>query len=344
MTIDVIFFTKPDCAQCDTIRSELEAIGKTIPINVTEIDVTVEEVAYGSYIDHVPVVRIGDMRLEAPIDSEDLKVALVTAAAQQAASPAKEPVTGNRRKIVIALDKGVLWLSRRWVAVLSALSLLYAGIPFLAPVAIETGHPMVARAIYRLYSPLCHQFAFRSWFLYGEQAAYPREAAGVEGGSFEDYASRDPFFDGVDVHTLDDDLIYAAKQFVGNKEMGWKVAFCERDVAIYSAIALSGFLFMILKRAGVKVPYLPFWVYVLIALVPMGIDGASQFFANPPFNGFGLAFYPIRESTPLLRVITGALFGLGNAWLAIPYVDDSMEETEEMVLNKLKKAGELPSE
>ncbi|MBN1120451.1 MAG: DUF2085 domain-containing protein [Anaerolineae bacterium] len=341
MTVDITFFSKPDCDPCDVIRSELEEIGKTIPVNVTEIDVTAEEAAYGDYTDSVPIIRIGAQRLEAPIDTEDLKVALVTAAAEQAAST-KEPVTGNKRKVVIALDRGILWFSRRWVILLSILSLLYAGIPFLAPVAIETGHPMIARAIYRLYSPLCHQFAFRSWFLYGEQAAYPREAAGVEGGSFEDYASRDQFFDGVDVHTLDDDLIYAAKQFVGNEEMGWKVAFCERDVAIYTAIALSGFLFMILKRAGVKVPYLPFWAYVLIALVPMGIDGVSQFFANPPFNGFGLAFYPIRESTPLLRVITGALFGLGNAWLAIPYVDDSMEETEELVLNKLKKAGKLP--
>jgi uncharacterized membrane protein len=342
MTIDVSFFSKPDCAPCDAIRSELEEIGKTIPIKVTEIDVTVEAAVYGDYADSVPILRIGERRFEAPIDTEDMKAALVTAAAEQAAG--SEPVTGNKRKIVIALDKGILWFSRRWVILLSTLSLLYAGIPFLAPVAIETGHPSVAVAIYRIYSPLCHQFAFRSWFLYGDQIAYPRENAGVAGGSFEDYASQDHFFDGIDIHTLDEDLIYAAKQFVGNEEMGWKVAFCERDVAIYSTIALSGFLFMILKWAGVKVPYLPFWVYVLIALVPMGIDGGSQFLANPPFNGFGLAFYPIRESTPFLRVLTGALFGLGNAWLAIPYIDDSMKETEELVLNKLKKAGELPSE
>jgi uncharacterized membrane protein len=78
---------------------------------------------------------------------------------------------------------------------------------------------------------------------------------------------------------------------------------------------------------------------LIIAIVPIGLDGFSQLFANPPFNGFGLSAYPIRESTPLLRTLTGALFGLGNAWLVFPYIDDSMVETRELVENKLIKAG-----
>jgi hypothetical protein len=80
---------------------------------------------------------------------------------------------------------------------------------------------------------------------------------------------------------------------------------------------------------------------VLIAIVPIGIDGFSQLFANPPFSGFGLGFYPIRESTPFLRTLTGALFGLGNAWLVFPYIDESMIDTREMLETRLIKAGVL---
>ena len=253
----------------------------------------------------------------------------------------QQKVTGWRRDVVIGLDRAVLWFSRRWVAVLTLLVGIYVGLPFLAPVAMEAGWTGAGEIIYRAYSPVCHQFAFRSWFLFGEQTVYPRARAGLPVGSFEEYASQEPAFEGIDVNTLDADLIFAAKRFRGSERMGWKVAFCERDVAIYGGITLFGLAYMLLKRAGVRVPYLPFWAYLLIAIVPIGLDGFSQYFANPPFNGFGLPFYPVRESTPFLRVLTGALFGIGNAWLAFPYIDDSMKETEELVVSKLTKAGAL---
>jgi uncharacterized membrane protein len=177
--------------------------------------------------------------------------------------------------------------------------------------------------------------------MYGKQDAYPRALAGVPGETFEQAASADPAFNDMDVSTLNTPLIYAAKAFRGNDVLGWKVAFCERDVAIYVVIGLCGFAYAIVRKLNIKVPYLPFWAYILIAIVPMGLDGFSQLFANPPFYGFGLSFYPIRESTPFLRTLTGALFGLGNAWLVFPYIDDSMVETREIVETKLVKAGVL---
>jgi uncharacterized membrane protein len=256
-------------------------------------------------------------------------------------SSEKQPVTGWKRDVVVGLDRFILGFSRRWVLVISAMVGLYAGIPFLAPVAMHMGWTGVGDTIYRVYSPVCHQFAFRSWFLYGDQTVYPRQRAGVAGGSFEQYASQEPAFSGIDVNSLDTPLILAAKKFRGSERMGWKVAFCERDVAIYSSIMLFGIAFAILTKLGVRVPPLPFWAYLLIAIAPIGLDGFSQYFANPPFNGFGLAFYPVRESTPFLRVLTGSLFGMGNAWLAFPYIEESMAETRELVENKLAKAGVL---
>jgi uncharacterized membrane protein len=257
------------------------------------------------------------------------------------ATSESKPVTGWKRDVVIGLDRFILWFSRRWVLVISVLVGIYAGIPFLAPVSMHLGWTGVGDTIYRVYSPVCHQFAFRSWFLYGDQTVYPRQRAGVALGSFEQYASQEPAFSGIDVNTLDADLIFAAKLFRGSERMGWKVAFCERDVSIYASIMLFGILFAILTGLGVRVPYLPFWAYLLIAILPIGLDGFSQYFANPPFNGLGLPFYPVRESTPFLRVLTGSLFGIGNAWLAFPYIEESMQETRELVEGKLVKAGVL---
>ncbi len=342
MILDITLYTKPGCSLCDKARAELLEISRTVlgddSLRLTEIDITTDPALERALFDRIPVMDIGSTRLEAPIEREALLVALLQAKAEEAHAEGRR-VIGCQRKVVLALDRLVLGFARHWAAVLTLIVGLYAGVPFLAPVAMQMGATGLANAIYTLYSPVCHQFAFRSWFLFGEQTVYPRARAGLPIGSFEEYASQEPFFASIDVTTLDTDLILAAKQFKGSPRMGWKVAFCERDVAIYGSIALFGVLFLVLKARGIKVPYLPFWAYLLIALVPIGLDGLSQYFANPPFNGFGLPFYPVRESTPFLRVLTGALFGMGNAWLAYPYIEDSMRETAQMVEGKLVKAG-----
>lgn len=256
--------------------------------------------------------------------------------------PAREPVTGRKRDVVIFLDRIILGLSKAWAFWLSLIIAIYAGLPVAAPVAMHYGANGFANAIYTIYSPVCHQFSFRSWFLYGAQPAYPRARAGVQNMKpFEFFASQEPYFNGVDVSTLDARLTIAAKGFVGSERMGYKFAFCERDFAIYAALALFGFTFFVLQKLGVKVPALPFWAYLLIAIAPIGLDGFSQLFANPPFNGFGLAVYPIRESTPFLRTLTGGLFGLGNGWLAYPYIAESMDETRLMLEERLTRAGVL---
>ena len=64
---------------------------------------------------------------------------------------------------------------------------LYVGLPFFAPTLMKAGVEIPARVIYTIYSPLCHQFGFCSFFLYGEQLFYPLEEAGLNGiKTFED--------------------------------------------------------------------------------------------------------------------------------------------------------------
>ena len=79
-------------------------------------------------------------------------------------------------------DRVSFWISRRYLLLLNLFMLFYVGLPFLAPTLMKMGATLPAKAIYRIYSPLCHQFGFRSFFLYGEQAFYPLAEANVSWG------------------------------------------------------------------------------------------------------------------------------------------------------------------
>lgn len=239
------------------------------------------------------------------------------------------------RRRAIRAHRWVLALSRHWLKGVALFFGLYVGLPFVAPVLMQAGAVAPAQAIYTIYSPMCHQFAFRSWFLFGEQPAYPREAANVEWlDSYEAFADDDPFFDGApDIKTWSAELQILSRQFVGNPEMGYKVALCERDIAIYGALFLATLGFAFVRD---RLRPVPLWLYLILGLGPIGIDGFSQLLSNPP-----ISLWAVRESTPLFRTVTGALFGLMNAWLALPYLEEAMRDTRLQVEEKLRNAGEL---
>src|SRR5512141_2584256 len=82
---------------------------------------------------------------------------------------------------VARLNYWTFGLARHWLLTLLIATGLYAGLPLAAPVLMHLGLTGPGQLIYTIYSPFCHQFPFRSWFFFGEQAAYPREAAHVAG-------------------------------------------------------------------------------------------------------------------------------------------------------------------
>ena len=137
----------------------------------------------------------------------------------------------------------MLRLARHWLVIALGFLLLYTGLSLTPPLFMEAGWPGAANIVYKVYAPMCHQFAFRSWFLFGEQLAYPREVAGSGLGSFESYAAQDPHFAGVDLAVWSADLQFKSRSFKGNEQMGYKTALCERDVAIYGMMFLAGLLF-----------------------------------------------------------------------------------------------------
>jgi uncharacterized membrane protein len=185
---------------------------------------------------------------------------------------------------------------------------------------MSAGYTAPATGIYRFYGLVCHQLAFRSWFIFGEQSAYPREAANVSGLV--------PFEAATGV-AEDDEL--AARGYLGEPGIGYKVALCERDVAIYGGILLFGVVFSLTGR---RIKPLPWYLWLLIGILPIAVDGFSQLLSQPPLN-----FFPYRESTPLLRTITGFLFGLTTAWFGFPVVEESMQDVRSYYAHKLARAS-----
>lgn len=239
----------------------------------------------------------------------------------------------RRRQVALKANIWTLRLARNWLRVALTILALYALLPFAAPVLKQAGADGAANALYRVYSPFCHQFAFRSFFLFGEQAAYPRANTGTGLTPFEFYADDLSVFDGIDLDGFDVDLMFAARDFAGNDQMGYKIALCERDIAIYLALLTGGLIYSIpaIRR---RLRPVPLWLYVFLGLGPIGLDGFSQMFGYPPFN-----FWPPRETLPVFRVLTGAIFGFMNAWLAFPYLEAAVRDTRREIEYKLWHAG-----
>ena len=183
------------------------------------------------------------------------------------------------------------WIVRHWLAILNLLFLLYVGLPFLAPVLMEAGAEAPAKIIYTIYRPACHQLPERSFFLFGESSAYDRSELPANG-------------------VADSDNVFVRRNYVGDPEHGYKVAICQRDVAIYGSMFLMGLLFALMRG---HLPRLKVRWLLLFAL-PMIIDGGTQLVG-------------LRSSTWQLRLITGAFFGVGLIWFAYPYIEDSMRTT-----------------
>ena len=209
----------------------------------------------------------------------------------------KQPVTGRTRDVVIFADKAIFRLAKHWLALANIFWGLYVGLPLLAPVLMDAGMELPAKAIYLVYRPLCHQRPERSYFFGGEQLVYSEEEL-VEAGVSVGLLSRD----------------------IGNETVGWKVGFCERGVAIYGAIFVTGLVYALVRKRlkGWRMKLRYFGLF----LVPMGIDGLLQLVG-------------LHESTWLLRSITGAFFGVGAVFFAYPYADEGFADVRRTINSKL---------
>ncbi|MGA2821748.1 MAG: DUF2085 domain-containing protein [Anaerolineales bacterium] len=290
----VTLYTRPGCEDCLQAEQILREIAARYPHTLLVKDIDTNPRWRAECGEEVPVVEVGGRRLRPPISREALVSALAIALAlpDDSGKPA--------RRIERAGDSFARGFTRHWLAAFNVFVFLYVGLPFLAPTLMHLGLEAPAHWIYTIFSPLCHQLGFRSWFLFGERATYPREV-------FSQFTGIDP------------NNYWAARAFLGNSRLGYKVAICERDVAIYGSLFLGGLAFGLLRK---RLPALPWSLWLLLGILPILLDGGTQLISDLP-----LGLLPMYESTPFLRTLTGALFGFASVWFAYPMVQASMDET-----------------
>jgi uncharacterized membrane protein len=212
--------------------------------------------------------------------------------------------TGCARDVVVLLDKLIYVIARRWLLLANTFWAVFIALPLLAPVFMANGLPQVGQLIHQVYAPDCHQLPERSYFFYGKQYYYSlpelRELVGPD----------------------------VPLRYVGDPLIGYKVAVCERDVAIYGTLAIAGIAFGLVRRRLYPLGQGAFLRFAALFALPMAVDGFGQLF------GFW-------ESNWISRTITGAVAAAGAVWLVYPYIEKGMLDVQRTIIRQLH-LEELP--
>jgi uncharacterized membrane protein len=210
-------------------------------------------------------------------------------------------------------------ISRHWLLTFSLVYGLFVGLPILAPVWMHIGWEAPARVIYLFYSFLCHQLPDRSFFLFGPQ-------------SMADLTV-------IQAVWQDTTNPLVLRRFIGSPDLGWKVAWSDRMVAMYGSVLLAGWAWALLKN---RIKALSLWGLALMTM-PLILDGGTHFLSD--FSGIDLGFRYSNEWLAAItnniflpsfysgnalgsfnswaRLVTGVLFGAGIVWYGFPYLQEA---------------------
>ncbi|RLD05978.1 MAG: hypothetical protein DRI32_03350 [Chloroflexi bacterium] len=331
--VNLTLYTRKNCHLCEETKENLDSLREKYPHRLVEIDIDTDPALVIAYGEIIPVVEVGPYVLKGSIAVQDLAMTIGAAADRQDHLER----TGNdlyrkrakRGSTITKADKFSFWISRRYMLVISLMIFFYVGLPVLAPVLMKAGARTPANIIYKMYSPLCHQFGFRSFFLFGEQPYYPLTETGIagEGTDLIDFETATGI---TNLHNAGSITRWDARNYQGNEKVGYKLALCERDMAIYGAMLLFALIFW---ATGHRIPPLHWAIWLFVGLGFIGLDGFSQLISQFEFSALS-EILPYRESTPFLRTFTGFLFGFTTAWFGIPYIEESMRETRQIFIKK----------
>ncbi len=216
-------------------------------------------------------------------------------------------------------DRFDWWLSRHWLALFNTFVGAVVLLPYLAPALMWLGVTGLADRIYFLYMILGHQLPQRSIFLFGPQLMYSLSQITA-------------------ITQSNNPLVL--KEFIGNTELGWKIAYSDRLMAWYGSFWIAALVYAALRR---RVKPLPLWGLALFSL-PMFIDGATHTISDMLINNqFGTGFRDanvwlaqltnnvlpatfyagdaLGSFNSIARWISGALFGVGLAWYLLTFAE-----------------------
>ena len=194
------------------------------------------------------------------------------------------------RTLLTLVNRFVYHLARHWVAAVNLVVALYVLPAVVAPFLMLHGVERPAKTLYFLYGFVCHQLPERSFFVGGEKLTYSLDEL------------RDYIGEGTD-------NLLVRRRFIGNEQLGYKMAMCERDIALWGSILVAGIWYALLRRKPEPLSFRAF----LILTLPLAVDGVTQLFG-------------LRESTPPGRVVTGALFGIALVWTFYPRLETQVFE------------------
>jgi uncharacterized membrane protein len=93
---------------------------------------------------------------------------------------------------------------------------------------------------------------------------------------------------------------------------GFKMPVCARDVGLYVAMLIGGLAYPFLRKLDSTTLYPA--VFLVIAIVPLGIDGTVQLVSELGFLPF------VYESSNLIRLLTGIIAGFAASMYAVPLI------------------------
>lgn len=227
-------------------------------------------------------------------------------------------------------DRFSYWFGRHWLAVVNTFMGLFVILPIIAPLLMAIGGTGPAKVIYWVYSFVCHQLPERSYFLFGSKISY----------SLSEIQSAWQ-------NTTDAVIL---RQFIGNPQMGWKMAWSDRMFSMFTSIWVFGIIWAILKKKTGKLQ----WWRALLLILPMAIDGTTHLISD--FAGIGQGFRDTNtwlailtnHSLPVafytgdawgsfnawIRLISGVLFGLGSVWFGFPLLQEWISNSVKVIDDK----------
>ena len=235
--------------------------------------------------------------------------------------------SATTRGFIKAVDRASIGFARNWLAVFLVVYGAWILLPFVAPLLMEVGASGPANALYTIYSLFCHQLPERSLFFFGPKPMYSLQEIGQFWST---------------------DNAIVLRQFVGNAQLGWKMAWSDRMISVYGGVWLGGLLWAFFASRG-RTPRLSLLAWILVGVMPLAIDGASHMLNDIVAGTTGLGFRDTNAWLAALtgnalppafyygdqlgsfnswaRWITGFLFSLTTVFALFPIIDESMQST-----------------
>jgi uncharacterized membrane protein len=183
--------------------------------------------------------------------------------------------------------------------------------------------PIPGKLIYLIYSFFCHQLPQRSYFLFGDKFSYTLAEIQAAWRSTNN--------------------IVILRQFIGNAHMGWKIAWSDRMVSMFTSLWLFGILWGSVKQKNKRISW---WILILL-LLPLAVDGTTHFISDMAGIGQGfrdsnswlavltqhslsVSFYAgdaWGSFNAWMRIISGILFGFGMVWFGFPHIDEVFKDS-----------------